>query len=400
MNSFDRVVRGLVLLVVAGVSAVWTGPAQAAKLYAVLPHDDAIAVIDTDSRSVVATIAFDGVPYRLAVDRTGRVGYAAVSVRGADGSYSYHISVVDLVGNAVLRSWPVEATSTAPSIALSPDGTRLYLLQTGNSGLLQFDTSDGHITRTVPLSDITDLAATDLLVDGAGHDIYALLGKILVVLDADTGTVSRVRDLNVDLPADVFDDVQRGSMALDAQNHMLYIPLLADLFGFIPHQLDVLTAVDAAGSTPSRSMSLGDKIESVAVDPVRGKVFAATCGPLRILDATSLEVSAAVDIGEFCSSSVAFDASSNEVFVANEDIDGSNPRITVVDPVNASISATIQLPSAVSYRLVVAPTPAPSGTTTPIAAPTLRGWGLVLLALGLVVVAVGAFPRRRRNIRS
>lgn len=108
------------------------------RVYAILPQDNALAVIDVNSLELVATLPVGSNPADLALSPDGRKLYVANS-----GSTVVAISVVDLDTLSVLPgiSAPIAATAIAAGL-----DNRLYVLNSGSTtNITQIDASTGNI---------------------------------------------------------------------------------------------------------------------------------------------------------------------------------------------------------------------------------------------------------------
>ncbi len=108
------------------------------RLYATLPQDNSLAVIDTDTNTVLTTFFIGSDPVDLSISPDGTRLYVA-----NQGSTSAAIGVVDLTSLTTLPSLPAPSNPIGIAAGL---GNRLYVLAGGSgsiSGIAQIDALTG-----------------------------------------------------------------------------------------------------------------------------------------------------------------------------------------------------------------------------------------------------------------
>ena len=188
--------RGLILVGVAlGASLLIAAPVAVGaqgtgmpspKAYIGLFKDNAIAVLDTSTDTVISTIPIPTGPHGLVVTPDGRWVYAS-----SDGAST--VSVIDTRTDQVSTS--IDVGRTPHGLAITPDGSRVLVAGFGTDQVEAIDTSTNQIVWEVPLPQPHNIAITP-----DGTTAYAASQKqgaeALVVIDVRTGT-------------------QTGSMSLD-----------------------------------------------------------------------------------------------------------------------------------------------------------------------------------------
>jgi YVTN family beta-propeller protein len=168
-----------------------------------------VSVIDTTTNSVTATIPLLGdpyVPYEVALSPDGSRLYVAESAGCDDsGCSNSDVAVIDTASNTVIAQIP--GFSAPNGLAVSPDGSRLYVTnnpETQNhpedGWLTVINTSDYSTIATVTLEQGTDFVALSpdgskaYVVNGNGTDEYVSPGTVSVV---DTSTFAVLDTITV-----------------------------------------------------------------------------------------------------------------------------------------------------------------------------------------------------------
>ena len=198
------------------------------RVYVANQNANTVSVIDTNTNVVVDTIA---VPVERPRPEIGRFSYVHDVAVSPDGKHVYvtgtagsgftstdgTVSVINTTTHAVSR--PHEAGPAATGIAVSPDGTRLYVAtELWNSNIMVMDTATMKVIGTVFVGELS------YPIDGAfttpdGNRLYMITGaqgsetadNAVMVIDTDPasdtyntviGTLTGY-DLGIGFPADV-----------------------------------------------------------------------------------------------------------------------------------------------------------------------------------------------------
>ncbi|SEH67501.1 40-residue YVTN family beta-propeller repeat-containing protein [Mycolicibacterium rutilum] len=151
------------------------------------PGDDSVAVLNARTLAVEAIIAVHGEPFAVAVhdDRA----YVSTS----SWTHKDEVTVIDTTSKTVIASYPLAENVTA--LAVSPDGKRVYAGRTG----------DGHIdvavidipadrVGTIDVATGAGIGIDALAVDPDGERLYVATtdarGSAVVVVDIETARVA------------------------------------------------------------------------------------------------------------------------------------------------------------------------------------------------------------------
>ena len=208
----------------------------------------AIVAISTSTNTVTATIPLGFADVEaIALNPAGTMAYVA---DGADAA----LAVVDLRTGAVIASVPTGATGAPINVAVSPDGSRAYVLNhtTADSTVSVFDTGTNTLAAVIPAGS----EASKFALNPAGTLIYvvALQGDISVI-DATTETLTGTIPIGE----------SSGGVAFGADGAVAYAGIAYQ--GGNPDAS--LAVIDTATSAVTATISLGGNqaIASVAVMP-------------------------------------------------------------------------------------------------------------------------------------
>ena len=113
------------------------------RAYVTNSQDNTVSVIDTATNTVVATVPVGTNPYGIAITPDGTRAYVANS-----GAIDYNaVSVIDTATNTVIAHIPAGETPTG--IAITPDGTRAYVTDYQQGGVSVIDTASNTVVAGV-----------------------------------------------------------------------------------------------------------------------------------------------------------------------------------------------------------------------------------------------------------
>ena len=148
------------------------------RLYATLPLDNSLAVIDTDTNTVTTTFFIGSNPVDLSISPDGTRLYVANG-----GSTSAAIGVVDLTNLTTLTSLPAPSTPKAIAAGL---GNRVYVLtpsSTGENSVTQIDGTTGALETT-----FGPLNGTNIKISQDGTTLFAAGYNAISSYDVSTAT--------------------------------------------------------------------------------------------------------------------------------------------------------------------------------------------------------------------
>jgi len=160
-------------------------------VYVANVNGHSVSVIDSSTNAVTTTIPVSGFPNRLALSPDGTRLYLG------DIGPNSNVSIIDTATNTVITT--LSGFAEAQGLTLSPDGNRLYVVNTNYSNLQGWvsviDTSNYSTIATIPV----ESAPVDIVLTPDGSKAYVTnnggvnQGEVLVgtvsVIDTSTNTV-------------------------------------------------------------------------------------------------------------------------------------------------------------------------------------------------------------------
>jgi len=163
------------LLVFCGLSGVANTAHAQVRAYVTNTDCDTVAVIDTVTNTVVATIPVGDGPFGVAITPDGTRAYVA-NLGGT-------VSVIDTVTNTVIATVPVGGSPRG--VAITPDGARVYIANQSSNSLSVIDTGTNTVVDTV----LVGLPALAVAITPDGSRLYVANDETITVIDTATGMV-------------------------------------------------------------------------------------------------------------------------------------------------------------------------------------------------------------------
>ena len=220
--------------------------------------DDSVSVVDTATNAVIATVPVAARPQGLAVSPTG----SRIYVAGMGG-----VSVIDAGTNTVVTTIPI---SNAVDVAINTSGTLLYVAA---GGVTIVDTASNLPVATVPIP--AGLSAFGTVALSPNDSLlYAWADQAAKIAVFNVSGASASFAGSISIPAGFDND----GMAFDPTGTRAYHSTGSNISIINPLTSSVVSSVPLAGGSTGAA-------NGVAVTPDGARVYAATAGGARAMDA-------------------------------------------------------------------------------------------------------------------
>ena len=314
-------------------SAVAEGSTAAPKAYVGVFRDDAVAVIDTASNTVIRTIAVPKGPHGLVVTPDGRKVYVS-----SDGASS--VSVIDTTTDAVVTT--IDVGPNPHGLAMSRDGKLVLVSAWGANHAVFIDTAADRIVGRVPVTQAHNGA---LSADGTVAFVGSQLQGATALVWIDVPTMRESGRIPLDRTPRALD--------LSPDGRRLYFTVAG---------LAAVRVLDTATSTVVKEIVVGASPHQAPLTPDGRVALVPSQGPgeLGLIDTATATVAATVAVGKM-PHWVTTSGDGRTAYVANE---GSND-VSVVDLERRAVVATIPVGNA-PRKIAVQPGTAPRAATEPL----------------------------------
>ncbi len=302
--------------------------AKGPKAYVGLFKDNAVAVIDTASNSVLAQIPVPAGPHGMVITPDGRWVYVS-----SDGDSK--VSIIDTRTDTVAAA--IEVGTSPHGLAITPDGRLVLAAVFGTNSVAFIDTASRTVVGRLPVGNPHNIA---LSPDGrTAYTAAQMKGALgLAILD-------------------IAGRSQTGFVPLDKTPRALSVSLDGKWLYFTLAGSDAVQVLDTSRNAIVNQIAVGASPHLPLATP-DGKVLVVSQGPgeLYILDPAAGTVSAHLAVGTL-PHWIALTPDGRRAWVTNE---GSND-VSLVDLRTATKTATIPVGNA-PRKIAIQPAPLPAGT--------------------------------------
>lgn len=278
------------------------------KIYVATPDDNAIQVIDPDTRAIIGAISSPTHPVQLQIDparhRLYSVNYAEPN--GEGGS----IELIDLATEQVTATVPV---GDRPMLAVDTDANVAYSISKKDFGLSVIDPEQATVTSTAEIQHDDQSGLSAMTVDPANHTLYIsdVVQHTVSSVDPNTGASTQIADVG-DQPA---------ALTLDPATHLLYTLDAGVGQGAV-------SVVDPAAHTKVANIAVGYNPSAIAIDSTAHFGYVANSdGTMSVLDLAARSLVSNVTTGR-ASVAAAVDPQSHRVYVGNV----AEKTLSVIEP--------------------------------------------------------------------
>jgi YVTN family beta-propeller protein len=269
----------LIIFLIIVSSAASAATEQSAS--SVVPHayianhgDGTVSVIDTATNKVTATVDVGSGPDGVAVTPDGTKVYVT-------NSYYDNVSVIDTATNKVTATIPVGRYPEG--VAVTPDGTKVYVTNSYDDNVSVIDTATNKVIATIPVGRYPEGVAvtpdgTKVYVANSGNNDYT--GNTVSVIDTATNKVV----------AKIYAGKYPYGIAVNPAGTKVYVT---------NHNCLKVSVIDTATNKVIATVPVGEYPYGIAVNPAGTKVYVANIGSetVSVIDAATNKVIATVPLG-------------------------------------------------------------------------------------------------------
>ncbi|HEY1297668.1 MAG TPA: beta-propeller fold lactonase family protein [Chloroflexota bacterium] len=326
----SRFLIGLGLVASTLLTAAPAHAAAAPKAYIGLFKDNAVAVFDTSSDTVMKTIPIPAGPHGLVVTPDGRWVYAS-----SDGDSV--VSVIDTSTDSVANT--IQVGTTPHGLAITPDGSRVLVAGFGTDSVKAIDTASNQLIWQVNVPQPHNIAITpDGKTAYAGGQADG--AQQLAVIDIATGS-------------------ETGSVPLDHAPRALNVTPDGEYLAY------TLAGVDAVQILSLKSQQLDTQIPVGASphhplftpDGKLGMVVSQGPGTLDLFDPATFTTTGSIKVGTM-PHWIGMTSDARWAYVTNE----NSNDVSVIDLSDRSVKATVPVGNA-PRKIVVQPGPSASSVS-------------------------------------
>ncbi|WUF49811.1 phospholipase [Streptomyces sp. NBC_00483] len=176
---------GTLIAAVKGFTNPYGITAAAGKVYVANSGTNTVAVVDRSTNKITKKITVGVYPHGLAASPDGTRVYVADTGPDTGSGGSRDISVIDVATDTVTATY--QAGEAPYTVAVSPDGSRLYV--PCSNGLYVLDAADGH--RLTVLRELSRARGATLSPDGRFCYVTLPMDNRVAVVDTATGRVTK-----------------------------------------------------------------------------------------------------------------------------------------------------------------------------------------------------------------
>lgn len=337
ISAVQRRLISLCMVVITAMLLVHN-PTNAAspapKAYVGLFKDNAVAVIDTGTNTVLSTIPVPAGPHGLVITPDGKTVYVSI-----DGDSK--VSVIDTATDKVVNT--IEVGKTPHGLAITPDGRQVLVGVFGLDKLAIIDVATNTVTTQLSVPKPHNIA-----ISPDGHTAY--------VASQMTGAFGLVI-------FNLIDKAQVGMISLDkAPRALSFSPDGKQLY-FTQAGIDAVQVLNPATNTIVTQIAVGASPHHPWFTAEYGLVVSQTTNELAILDSANNTVKATIPVGKM-PHWIATSADGDTAYVTDEGSD----EVSVVNLETQKVTATIPVGHA-PRKIVIQPAAGAAGAATMAATP-------------------------------
>ena len=254
--------------------------------------------------------------------------------------YSGTVSVIDTARNEVTATVDMGQKYSPCGVAVTPDGTKVYVTNRDINGVSVIDTATNTVTARVPVG--TNPLGVTVAPDGTKVYVANRYSNNVSVIDTGTNTVT----------ATVKVGLGPCGVTFNPAGTKLYVA---------NSESNAVSVIDTGSNTVTATVPVGKWPMGVAVSPDGTKAYVANSGSnnVSVIDTANNTVAATVNVRKN-PYGIAVTPDGTKVYVANSGNDDNlGKTVSVIDAATNKVTATVQTGSSpIAFGQFMSPLPA------------------------------------------
>ncbi len=315
----------------ATINVVPKGSPAPSYAYITNLNSNIVSVINTANNNVTATVPAGSDPQGVAVSPDGTRVYVANIHYGSIGT----VSIIDTATNKVTATVPVGYKYSPCGVAVTPDGTKAYVTDRDIKCVSVIDTATSTVTATIPVG------ANPLGV-AAGPD-----GTKVYVANRESNTLSVIDTATNKVTATVPVGKQPTGVAVSPAGTKVYVTNGGS---------NSVSVIDTATDMVTATVPVGYYPFGVAVSPAGTKVYVTNNknNYVSVINTTTNTVTATVPVGS-SPYGISITPDGTKAYVANSE----STSVSVIDTATNKVTTRVSLGfSPIAFGQFIGPRPA------------------------------------------
>ncbi|WP_229391627.1 PKD domain-containing protein [Methanosarcina sp. DH2] len=303
----------------ATVNIVPKGSPAPSYAYIANFNSNTVSVINTANNTVEATVNVRKNPYGIAVSPDG----TRIYVTNTNYGYSGTVSVIDTAINEVTATVDVGQKYSPCGVAVTSDGTKVYVANRDVNSVSVIDTGTNTVTARVPVG-ANPLGVT-VTPDGTKVYVTNRYSNNVSVIDTVTNTVTATVKVGLGPCGVTFNPAGTKLYVANCENN-------------------AISVIDTGSNAVTATVPVGKWPMGIAVSPDGTKVYVANSGSnnVSVIDTANNTVAATVSVRKN-PYGIAVTPDGTKVYVANSGNDDSlGKTVSVIDVATNKVAATVQ----------------------------------------------------------
>jgi gliding motility-associated-like protein len=294
------------------VATITATPASVGFAYITNSGDGTISVINVATNTVVATLNPPHDPFCVCISPDGSKVYVGCS----DGSST--VTVINAITNAIIATITANTSGESTGIAVSPDGTMLYVADFVTGTVSVINTATSAVVAIITVGS----QPYGIAVSPDGSKVYVSISgsNNVAVINTATNTVA----------ASIIVGLAPQDVALSPDGSRLYVATLG---------LNGLSVINTANNSTIAVIPTANDPSAIALSPDGATVYVATDSNIvTVVDAATNAVVSTIAVGTD-SNGLCVSADGHFLYVTNE----GSKNVSIINTSTNTVAATVNV---------------------------------------------------------